>query len=193
MTEQLDTATRIVEVAQKLIQERGYNAFSYADIAQEIGIRKASIHYYFPNKTDLVKAVVSSYRKFFHLMATQVDQQIANPEQKLRQFALGFGHLMFDQGRICLCCMLATELKTLPDDVGTEVLSFFRDVEDGITKILKTGVEMQVLEVAEPIETEAKLLLVGIEGALLVASAFKDWSRYETVAQRLVDHIVKSK
>ena len=46
-----------MDSAQHLVQTRGYHAFSYADIAEEVGSRKASIHYYFPSKTDLGKAL----------------------------------------------------------------------------------------------------------------------------------------
>jgi len=48
-----DTAERILDIAQDLIQRRGFNAFSYHDIAAPMGIRKASIHYHFPSKADL--------------------------------------------------------------------------------------------------------------------------------------------
>ena len=188
----MDMATRIIEVAQKLIQTRGYNAFSYADIAEEVGIRKASIHYYFPNKADLLKAVVVSYRKFFRTMSAQAEQQVAEPGELLEQFVLGFGDFMFNLNRICVCCMLAAELNSLPDDVRGEIQGFFDEAEAWLTGVLQAGVKADTLQVAEPLETEARLILVGMEGALLVARAFNDWSRYETVARRLVAHVKKT-
>src|SRR6185369_16920377 len=52
------TAAQILDAAETLIQTRSYSAFSYQDIADELGIRKASIHYHFATKADLGVAVV---------------------------------------------------------------------------------------------------------------------------------------
>ena len=49
----ISTYNQILELANKYIQKVGFNAFSYSDLANEIGIKKASIHYHFPSKTDL--------------------------------------------------------------------------------------------------------------------------------------------
>jgi len=65
MKARVDTAKQILDVAQEMVQTRGYNAFSYADISAQVGIRKASIHYHFPNKSDLGKEVVARYRERF--------------------------------------------------------------------------------------------------------------------------------
>lgn len=51
----MDMREQILTSAQRLVQQRGFNGFSYADIADEVGIRKASLHHYFPTKTDLGK------------------------------------------------------------------------------------------------------------------------------------------
>ncbi|HJT14927.1 MAG TPA: helix-turn-helix domain-containing protein, partial [Dongiaceae bacterium] len=56
-----ETRARILDVAQGLIQQRGYNGFSYRDIADEVGIRAPTIHYYFPAKADLAAALVDRY------------------------------------------------------------------------------------------------------------------------------------
>lgn len=53
-----NTAQRILDTAQDLIRHRGYSAFSYADIADRVGIRKASIHYHFAAKEDLVLSLI---------------------------------------------------------------------------------------------------------------------------------------
>ena len=65
MTKRGNTETKILEIGLALIQERGINGFSFADIAERIGIKKASIHYYFPTKLDLVKGVLAYYKHNF--------------------------------------------------------------------------------------------------------------------------------
>ena len=56
-----NTAEEILDIAEMLIQTRGYSAFSYQDIATRLDIRKASIHYHFQTKSALGAAVVERY------------------------------------------------------------------------------------------------------------------------------------
>ena len=58
-SEKRDTAERILDVAEELLRTRGFNAFSYADVAAELGITKASLHYHFPGKGELGNALVN--------------------------------------------------------------------------------------------------------------------------------------
>ena len=48
------TAERVVDAAEGLVQQHGYNGFSYDDVAQLVGIKKPSIHHHFPKKGELV-------------------------------------------------------------------------------------------------------------------------------------------
>ena len=61
----INTKEKIVNLGLELIQTRGINGFSFADIAKVIDIKKASIHYYFPSKTDLIEAVLEKYSTNF--------------------------------------------------------------------------------------------------------------------------------
>ena len=82
-----NTAQQILDVAQTMVRNRGYSAFSYADIAKEIGIRKASIHYHFPSKEDLVKELVIRYRDNLVRKCQVIEQQKINPQEQLKKFA----------------------------------------------------------------------------------------------------------
>ena len=57
------TATRILDAAQALVQQRGYNAVSYGDLAEALDLTTAAIHYHFPSKADLGQALVGRYRR----------------------------------------------------------------------------------------------------------------------------------
>jgi TetR/AcrR family transcriptional repressor of nem operon len=65
LKKQPTTAQRILDIAEGLVQTRGFNNFSYADIATELGITKASLHYHFPGKAELGQAIVARYAKRF--------------------------------------------------------------------------------------------------------------------------------
>ena len=67
-----ETAEKILDLAERLIQTRGCSAFSYQDIADALKIRKASIHYHFQSKTDLVIAVIDRYAERFDEMLDNI-------------------------------------------------------------------------------------------------------------------------
>ncbi len=191
MDRQVDTVTRIVEEAQKLMQERGYNAFSYADISEKVGIRKASIHYHFPSKSDLAKEALVRYRARVRELTRHVDQQTTDPRQKLEWLVNGYSMMLREQNLICLCGVLGAELPTLPEGVRNEVLGFFSEVETWLSGVLEQGVKIGMMQVEQPLELEARLLLSTIQGALMVARAFNDAARFEQACERLISHVIK--
>src|SRR5271166_5777461 len=79
-------ATAILDVAERLAQTRGYNGFSYADIAAELGVTKASLHYHFPSKAKLGCALIERYRGLFGAALDVIDRQAKEPHEKLKQY-----------------------------------------------------------------------------------------------------------
>ena len=57
-----DTADQILDVAEHLVQIRGFNAFSYADVGAELGLTNAALHYHFSTKADLGEALIRAIR-----------------------------------------------------------------------------------------------------------------------------------
>ena len=73
------TSTRILDTAEALLQVRGYNGFSYADISTELGITKAALHYHFPGKADLGLALITRYADRFGESLAAIDRAEAPP------------------------------------------------------------------------------------------------------------------
>lgn len=168
-----NTAQQILDVAQDMVRSRGYSAFSYADISEQIGIRKASIHYHFPSKDELVLKLVQYYRVTFSRNCDRIAQSIASPQQQLIQFA----NLYRDglkQGQICLCAMLAADFAVLPQPVQDEVQVFFHQTEAWLTALLKRGCEANVWQCYPSAEVEAHSLIALLQGAQLLARTVKD-------------------
>jgi TetR/AcrR family transcriptional regulator, transcriptional repressor for nem operon len=185
MTEKEDTAQKILDVAQQLLQMRGYNAFSYADISETIGIRKASIHYHFPSKNDLAKALVVRYRETFARLRSQIDRETDDAIAKLDRFA----NLYLEglrNGCVCVCGMLAEDFTTLPLEVREEVKAFFGDNEAWLTKVLERGAAAGIVHCQGAFEVEAQLLLSSLQGAQLIARSYDDPTRFQAIAQRLL-------
>ncbi|HSW92990.1 MAG TPA: TetR/AcrR family transcriptional regulator [Gammaproteobacteria bacterium] len=115
----------ILDCAQALIQIRGYNGFSYADVSDTVGIRKASIHHHFPTKVDLAVAVVQRYRDAFNARLLNISHQ-KNASSHIRLYAELYQEAL-SQDKLCLCGMLASDMETLPDEVKKVVRGFLSD------------------------------------------------------------------
>lgn len=185
MQERLDTAEQILDAAQQMVQTHGYNAFSYADLSAQVGIRKASIHYHFPSKSDLGKRLVARYRDTFRQKRDRIDRETDNPRLKLERYVQLYLDGLRDK-RLCLCGMLAADFTTLPQAVREEVKSFFEENEAWLTVVLNEGCKAGVVRCDGLAEVEAQLLLAGLQGAMLVARSCGDVTRFQAIAQRLL-------
>src|SRR4029079_1922981 len=82
-----DTAQRILDVAERLVQTRGFNGFSYADIAEVLDVTKASLHYHFPSKADLGRRLIERYEQTFLAGLKGIDATGAAPREELKSYA----------------------------------------------------------------------------------------------------------
>lgn len=181
-----DTRKRILSVGYQLIKQRGYNAFSYADIADKLGIRKASIHYHFPAKSDLARSVVEQYRTGSRMVQARVRQDYRNSIEQLARYMELVGIEMDGQPRMCICGLLAAELPTLPEEVRAEVQGFYIDQETWLQEVLEEGIVRGELHVQGSVFHTAKLLLATVEGAMLTSRIYDDVKHYRSITQQLL-------
>lgn len=168
-----NTAQRILEVAQGILRNRGYSAFSYADISQQVGIRKASIHYHFPSKEELVKSLVQRYREGMARKCYYISQSADNLEQQLIQFADLYRDGL-EKHQICLCAMLSADFEVLPEQIQDEIQAFFQQAETWLSALLQQGCDAGLWECSPSPEQEAKVLIAMLQGAQLLARSAKE-------------------
>lgn len=176
------TAERVLDVAQELIQTRGYNGFSFRDIAEVIGIKSASIHYHFPSKGDLGVALVARYRKAFEEELAEVWRRQATAPKRLKCFIALFRRTLTEE-RLCLCGMLAAERGSLPEEINAEVRAFFKLCEDWLIEVLKEGRAAGEIEFRGPAQALADHLIALLEGAMMMALSLNDLERFDKAAQ----------
>jgi len=177
-----DTAEQILDLAETLIQARGYSAFSYQDIADALGIRKASIHYHFPSKTDLGVAVIDRYIARFDSALNQIAADQAQTSMAMLDFYVQ-PYLMFagTPDKVCLSAALAGEMLALPPKIREKVEHFFRTHQAWLTKILKRGAARGEFELQAPSPKVARMMFGALQGALLVKRATGDLSQINDV------------
>ena len=177
-----ETAEQILDLAETLIQTRGYSAFSYQDIADSLGIRKASIHYHFPSKADLGIAVIDRYMaRFDSALATISDDQSQSSMAMLDFYVQPYLKFASTPDRVCLSGALAGEMLALPREVRERVDHFFRSHQLWLTKILKRGVARDEIRLAAPAPKVARFVFGALQGALLVKRTTNDVSQLNDV------------
>jgi TetR/AcrR family transcriptional repressor of nem operon len=177
-----ETAEQILDLAETLIQTRGYSAFSYQDIADSLGIRKASIHYHFPSKTDLGVAVVDRYMaRFGDALTSIADDQSQSSMAMLDFYVQPYLQFASTPDRVCLCGALAGEMMALPPKVRERVDHFFRTHQVWLAKTLKRGVARGEFKLSAPASKVARFVFGALQGALLVKRTTNDLTQINDV------------
>jgi TetR/AcrR family transcriptional regulator, transcriptional repressor for nem operon len=183
------TASRILDVAERLVQVRGFNGFSYADIAAELHITKAALHYHFAGKADLGAALISRYATRFAEALAEVDAGVDARRGAAAAKLAGYADLYLEVLRarkMCLCGMLAAEYQTLPQPMQDAVIGFFDRNETWLEEVLEQGVRDGSLQFAGSARDTARMIVGGLEGAMLVARPYGDIARFQAAAANLL-------
>jgi TetR/AcrR family transcriptional regulator, transcriptional repressor for nem operon len=183
------TAGRILDVAERLVQVRGFNGFSYADIAAELHITKAALHYHFAGKADLGAALIARYADRFGKALAEVDARADARGDGASAKLAGYADLYLQVLRarkMCLCGMLAAEYQTLPPPMQDAVIGFFDHNETWLEGVLEQGRGDGSLQFAGSARDTARMIVGGLEGAMLVARPYGDIARFQAAAANLL-------
>jgi len=188
----VSTAARIIDEGRRLIMTRGYNGFSYADVAAAIGIRKASIHHHFPGKNDLAVAVVGQSRTVIAAQVGQLADTGLDAVGQLRAYA-GYWErcIADDSAPFCVAAMLAAELPSLPADVADAVRAHFAELSGWLAHLLAMGARQGTVTLVGAPADEADAFLSAIYGAMLSARAFGDPGRFVSITETLLGRMVR--
>ncbi|MBY3038365.1 MULTISPECIES: TetR/AcrR family transcriptional regulator [Rhizobium/Agrobacterium group] len=176
------TSDDILASARSLLMSGGYNSFSYADISEMVGIRKASIHHHFPSKADLVRELVKRYREDGEASIVTLEQNVPDALDTLKVYANHWSKCIEDASRpYCICALLASELPSLPPEVATEVTKFFRFISSWLTKVMERGSKSGALNLTSEPHVEAEAFLATVYGAMLSARAYGKPEVFSTI------------
>jgi TetR/AcrR family transcriptional regulator, transcriptional repressor for nem operon len=180
-----ETAARILDIGERLVQVRGFNGFSYADVASELDMTKAALHYHFPGKAELGRALIERYTRRFTEALADIDARIPAAPDKLAAYAGLYSEVLRGH-RMCLCGMLAAEYQTLPDPMRAAVIAFIDLNEAWVEKVLADGHRAGTIMLTGPASDAARLIVSGLEGAMLVSRPYGDLARFDTAAEGLL-------
>lgn len=172
-----------MDAAERRMRSRGYNAVSFRELAEDVGVKSASVHYHFPQKEDLGVAIVARYHDRLLAELERRGAAAAGPLDQLKCFVELYRNALVIDETICLCAMLAAESGGLPAPVNAEVRRFFQANIDWLSALLPriTAKATPGCHLPEPAEIVARL-----QGAMIVAAALRDPAIFDRVAANLL-------
>lgn len=191
MATKADTADRILDIAEELVQLRGFNAFSYADVAAELGITKAALHYHYAGKAELGQALIDRYAERFAAALARIETSEGPAADKLDAYVELYAGVLRAH-RMCLCGMLAAEYETLPGHIRGAIVEFFNHNEDWLARLLEQGRDEGSLSFDGSPVDNARMIIGGLEGAMLVARPYADLGHFERTTRALLATLKRS-
>ncbi|GLQ53904.1 TetR/AcrR family transcriptional regulator [Devosia nitrariae] len=190
MTNLSTTSDDILACARSLIIAGGYNGFSYADIAEVVGIRKASIHHHFPSKVDLVRTLVFRYREEARAGFAELERTAADPRDQLSSYVGYWEKCIADASApFCVCALLASELPVLPAEVAGEVRLHFETLSEWLTSVFERGAEVGIFRLSNPPQAEAEAFMAAVHGGMLSARVHDDPKLFGMITASMLDRL----
>jgi TetR/AcrR family transcriptional repressor of nem operon len=180
-----ETVAQILDVAEKLVGSRGFNGFSYADVANELKISRAALHYHFANKSDLGVALIGRYTSRFADALDAAEERSTDAPTRLQAYAELYLEVLRNE-RMCLCGMLAAEYETLPTPMRDATVRFFVENQTWLTRVLLQGSDDGTVEFSGSVNEAARMIIGSLEGAMLLARLFGDISTFQTSAYHVL-------
>ena len=178
-----DTRARILAIGEQLLLERGYAGFSYQDIAEAVGIRKASIHHHFPAKEDLGRAILERVRLRLAEGRGPVAADAAQVRRQFESFLRFFGRLAETGDRLCIGARLSAELAVLPEPVREPFREFMAEHAAWLEALCRAGQQTDAFRTDMPPAEQALMLRASVQGAVQLARASGDPELFRGVAQ----------
>jgi len=156
-----------MDLAEAHIRNAGYGSFSFRDLAQEIGIKSASVHHHFPTKATMAAAVARRYGdRFLNSVAKQPNE---TGEDVIAAYRSAFRNAFTRDGRMCLCGVLGAEAGGLSPEVAAEILSFFRRCIEDLSRRLG----------GDDAEARAFHIMATFEGGMMLSRAYQDVDAFD--------------
>ncbi len=171
---------------REAVQRSGFHHLSFRTLANEVGVKSSSVHYYFPEKADLASALITAYADAFKQRLDSIDRDKKTLRQKLDSLLKIFDSLI-KADKFCLCGMMAAEVAILDEKNKQLLNAYFSQAEKWLTSTFKTH-QRELTTSLKPLAL-SRIVLSGLEGAILIDRV--DGSRkYLSAQQALIRSLI---
>jgi TetR/AcrR family transcriptional regulator, transcriptional repressor for nem operon len=175
----MTTRTALLDCAETIVRKRGYDGFSYADLAKQVGIRKASIHHHFPAKADLAEALVQRYAERFFDVLEEADGSNESAAQLLAQYVALYRRALGEGDQLCLCVALCADRESLAQPVLAALAAFQQRSLIWLSTLFQRAADDgSISDVSNPSD-KAHAALALVQGAQLIARALNDPNSFD--------------
>lgn len=178
---------RIIEEANKLLVEKGYNAFSYKNITEKIDIKTSSIHYHFPTKSDLGIAIIHKHQEAFEHTILKTNEK--TPIEKINKLFLYYKRLVAEE-KVCIVGALTSDINTLDEPLRKELLIFTDKIIQWTNSILEDGQNQKVFKILPNSELKAKQIIASLMAFAQFARIEKKTSDFESMTQMILEELI---
>ena len=167
----IDRREQILDVAQEIVQRVGYANFGYRELSVAVGIRKASIHYHFPKKEDLILALVERYTANFVQSLEVIADTFSTSTERLDAYFSLFENTLAESHneKCCLAGVMGAEIGALPVFVRDELLRFCKKNQTWLAAVIEQGIAKGAIHSSLVPKTAAQMIFSGLEGAMMLS------------------------
>ena len=180
-----DTRSELLASAERAARARGFDGFSYADLADEVGIRKASIHHHFATKAALSVAVMERYATAIRDACAEIEQGAPTAAGRLAGLILLYRGSLKDGKSLCLCVSFSASRESLPPEVIGQIGQFRAMVIQWLTGVFELGQQDGTIRDVKAAALEAAATLPLLEGAQLGARAEENVALFDSAVALL--------
>jgi len=172
-----NSSDKILAAATRIAQAHGYGGLNLRVLAEEVGIKAASLYHHFPSKADLAAAVAKRYWEDSAAVLDGLAGETQDPVACLRKYPQTFRISLENNNRMCLSSFMAAEYDDLPEHVQREVARFADVNVAWLERILLAA------GIAPPAETpaRARAIYAAVVGAQLMARGRADIALFDTL------------
>ncbi|NMM50833.1 TetR/AcrR family transcriptional regulator [Marinigracilibium pacificum] len=178
---------QIIQEANNLIVERGFNAFSYKTITEKVNIKTSSIHYHFPTKTDLGIAVVK-----LHSQALQqtIDRNKNKSALDKLDKLLSYFKKLAHNNEVCIVGAMTSDINTLEEPLRLEILNHAKAVINWAGSIITEGINQGIFKPQDNVGLNAKLLITNLMALLQIARIENNKSSFDLALKQLKNNLL---
>ncbi len=180
------TRDELLDEAEHLLRNHGYNGFSIRDVGEAVGISSASVHHHYPTKGDLAAAVLHRYRERWNAKLGAIAMEHEDWRGRVAAVVAAFAGMVVGKGSACLLAIACVDHASLSNAAQAETKLLHENLTGWLARFTVEAKKREEIAASHDAGTMAESLLSTLQGALLLSRVAGD-SAFAKVTTMLAD------